>query len=71
VALENGVLRVIWGLKRGRLVHWHYDTFQIVWDRPEFDDTPLATFQAGAAADVPSVSVADVGVFNRIRAATR
>jgi CubicO group peptidase (beta-lactamase class C family) len=71
VAFENGVLRVVWGLRRGRLVHWHYDTFQIVWDRPEFDDTPLATFQVGAAADVPSVNVADVGVFKRIRAATR
>jgi hypothetical protein len=71
VTLEQGVLRVAWGLRRGRLTHWHYDTFQIVWDRPEFDDSPLATFQAGAAADVSTVTVAGVGVFSRIHTAVK
>ena len=71
VALEQGALRVNWGLRHGRLVHWHYDTFQIIWDRPEFDDTPLITFQVGAAADIPSVNMAGVGPFNRTGAATR
>jgi CubicO group peptidase (beta-lactamase class C family) len=67
VKLEGDSLRVVWGLRRGQLIHWHYDTFQIVWDRPEFDDRPLATFQAGADADVSAVNIVDVGTLNRQR----
>lgn len=67
VSLEHGALRLVWGLRQGRLMHWHYDTFQVIWDRPEFDDSPLATFHIDAAAHVSAVSLAGVGAFNRMR----
>jgi CubicO group peptidase (beta-lactamase class C family) len=61
---SNG-LRVDWGLRAGRLTHWNYDTFAIIWDRPEFDDRPLLTFQLDSAAHITSASLADVGIFDR------
>jgi CubicO group peptidase (beta-lactamase class C family) len=65
VAVEDEGLRVVWGLRKGRLTHWHYDTFQVSWERPEFDDTPLVTFRVDAGANVSRAEVGGVGTFER------
>jgi CubicO group peptidase (beta-lactamase class C family) len=65
VALAGGTLRVAWGLRTGRLEHWHYDTFRVVWDEPEFDDSPLATFRVDSAARSSGLEIEGVGLFDR------
>ncbi len=65
VTRQGDSLRVVWGLRTGRLEHWNYDTFEVNWDRPEFDDRPLITFQLDSAARVASARLEDAGTFDR------
>jgi CubicO group peptidase (beta-lactamase class C family) len=65
VTRQADSLRVVWGLRSGRLVHWNYDTFEISWDRPEFEDRPLITFQLDSAGRAANAGFEDVGTFNR------
>lgn len=71
VSLAEGTLRVAWGLRRGRLEHWHYDTFRVVWDQREFDDSPLATFRIDSAARSSALEIEGVGLFDRKSAISR
>jgi CubicO group peptidase (beta-lactamase class C family) len=52
---ENG-LRVRYGLREGTLEHWHYDTFQVRWDKPWRVGMPV-TFRLGPDATVASLDV--------------
>jgi CubicO group peptidase (beta-lactamase class C family) len=65
VTRAGDTLRVAWGLRVGRLEHWHYDTFRLVWDQPEFDDSPLATFRVDSAARSAGLEIEGVGLFER------
>jgi hypothetical protein len=47
VSLEDAALRIEVGPEiRGRMEHWHYDTFRIVWDYAYLGDM-LGTFVLG------------------------
>lgn len=71
VTATGGTLRVTWGLRAGRLEHWNYNTFRIVWDRPEFEDSPLATFRIDAAARSSALEIEGVGLFDHKSVARR
>jgi CubicO group peptidase (beta-lactamase class C family) len=40
----EGALRVTFGERQGTATHWHYDTFQVRWDR-EWQGSSLVTFE--------------------------
>lgn len=42
-------LRFAYGVNRGKLVHWHHNTFRLESDKPENDSRPLVTFTADAS----------------------
>ncbi|MCB9090438.1 MAG: serine hydrolase [Calditrichae bacterium] len=60
VRLEKGQLYFDYNLRhRGRLEHWHYDTFRVIWDNPIFDmpDKAFLTFYLDEDGNVEKLKV--------------
>jgi hypothetical protein len=65
VVTEGAGLRVEWAGFRGKLEHWHYDTFRLAWEDPTHGPT-FAVFRLDAAGRVGAVDVHDLTEFERI-----
>src|SRR5262245_36311421 len=66
VLLRDGALTFQAGKAIGRLEHWQYDMFRIVWTDP-FWETSYATFSLDPDGSVGEMQLVDVGSYRRVK----
>lgn len=49
ITVSGEELQFAYGVNRGKLVHWHHNTFRLESDRPQDQSRPLVTFTADAS----------------------
>lgn len=57
VKQDGGDLRIQYGGTKGRLEHWHYDTFELVNDKPQNESRPLVDFDLDASGKVQRLQI--------------
>jgi CubicO group peptidase (beta-lactamase class C family) len=66
VQLRDGALTFRAGNAIGRLEHWQYDMFRVVWMDP-FWETSYAAFSLAPDGSVGQIELVDVGSYRRVR----